>query len=108
MRARFSRNSSVCEKYKVAIAESAQRDLARIFDYIASQHPRTASQFVLELEKKACGLEAYPQRHPFIAENEYFGTDYRHLIHKKYRIIYRIAGDTVFIARIVHGAMLLD
>ena len=43
-----------------------------------------------------------------ISENEYFGTDYRHLIHKKYRIIYRLLENSVFILRIVHGAKLLE
>jgi plasmid stabilization system protein ParE len=33
---------------------------------------------------------------------------YRHLIIKKYRIIFCILGDTVWVARIIHGARRLD
>ena len=94
--------------YKVNLTQHAQNDLEKIFYYIADDSINNASRFVLELEKKVYSLETFPERHPFIPENEFFGTDYRHLIYKKYRIIYRIIESSVFVLRIIHGAKLLQ
>ena len=95
------------KKYQVNITEQAQNDLEYIFCYIADDSIDNAANFVLELEKKVYSLEIFPDRHPLIPENKYFDTDYRHLIFKKYRIIYRIVEKSVFILRIIHGAKLL-
>ena len=95
-------------RYKLYITDTAQHDLEQIFYYIAQDSLHNADLFVSELESKAYSLETLPERQPLIPENEYFGTDYRHLVHRKYRIIYRIADNEVFILRILHGANLLD
>jgi toxin ParE1/3/4 len=97
----------VTKKYQVNLTEQAQNDLERIFYYIAADSLNNAMNFVLELEEKVYSLETFPNRHPLIRENEFFGTDYRHLIYKKYRIVYRIIDNSVFILRIIHGANLL-
>jgi len=98
----------VKKKYQVNLSQQAQNDLEQIFYYIADDSINNASNFILQLEKKVYSLELFPDRHPLIPENEFFGTDYRHLIHKKYRIVYRIAERSVFILRIFHGAKLLN
>ena len=89
------------------MSQQAQNDLEQIFYYIADDSINNAEKFVLQLEKKVYSLDIFPDRHPLIPENEFFGTDYRHLIYKKYRIIYRIVEKSVFILRIFHGAKLL-
>jgi len=94
----------VTKKYKVNLTQHAQNDLERIFYYIAADSISNAANFVLELEKKVYSLDTFPERQPLIPENEFFGTDYRHLIYKKYRIVYRITESSVFILRIIHGA----
>lgn len=96
------------KRYKVTITEHAQDDLEHIFYYIAADSINNASRFVLDLENKVYSLENYPARHALIPENEFFGTNYRHLNHKKYRIIYRITENTVCILRIIHGAKILE
>ena len=96
------------KKYQVNLSQQAQNDLEQIFYYIADDSINNASNFILQLEKKVYSLELFPDRHPLIPENEFFGTDYRHLIYKKYRIVYRIAERSVFILRIFHGAKLLN
>ena len=96
------------KRYKVNLTQLAQKDLEQIFYYIAADSIKNARNFVLELEKKIYSLDTFPERQPFITENEFFATDYRHLIYKKYRIIYRISEKRVFILRVIHGAMLLE
>ena len=90
------------------LTQLAQKDLEQIYYYIAADNINNATNFVLELEKNIYSLESFPERQPLIAENEFFATDYRHLIYKKYRIIYRISEKTVFILRVIHVAMLLE
>jgi len=97
----------VTKKYQVKITRQAQDDLEKIYYYIADDSINNANNFILQLEEKVYSLEAFPHRNPFIPENEFFGTDYRHLIYKKYRIVYRIAEKSVYILRIFHGAKLL-
>ncbi|NOX89320.1 MAG: type II toxin-antitoxin system RelE/ParE family toxin [Calditrichaeota bacterium] len=96
------------KKYEVYLTEHAQKDLEHIFYYIASDSEDNAVNFIKELEKRVYSLECLPNRNPLIPENEYFGTDYRHFIHNKYRIIYRVSENSVFIVRIIHGAKLLE
>ena len=98
----------MAKKYQVNLTRHAQDDLEKIYYYIADESINSAVNFVLQLEKKVYSLEDFPDRNPFIPENEFFGTDYRHLIYKKYRIIYRIVEKSVYILRIFHGAKLLD
>jgi len=98
----------VKKKYQVNLSQQSQNDLEQIFYYIADDSIDNASNFIFQLEKEVYSLESFPDRHPLIPENEFFGTDYRHLIYKKYRIVYRIAGRSVFILRIFHGAKLLN
>ncbi len=103
-----SRNLNVAKKYPVNLTQQAQHDLEQIFYYIADDSVNNAINFILQLEKKVYSLEDFPDRNPLIPENEFFGTDYRHLIYKKYRVVYRIAEKNVFILRIFHGAKLLN
>jgi len=98
----------VTKEYKVNLTQHAQNDLERIFYYIAADSINNAANFVLELEKKIYSLDTFPERQPLISENEFFGTDYRHLIYKKYRIIYRITESSVFILRVTHGVKALQ
>ena len=98
----------MAKKYQVNLTQRAQNDLEQIFYYIADDNINNAANFVLQLEKKVYSLEDFPDRNPLIPENEFFGTDYRHLIYKKYRVVYRFFEKSVFILRIFHGAKLLN
>jgi len=98
----------VTKKYKVNLSQQAQNDLEHIFYYIADDSINNANNFIHQLEIKIYSLENLPYRHPLIPENKFFGTDYRHLNYKKYRIIYRVTGKSVFILRVIHGAKLLN
>ncbi len=101
-----SEDSTVPKKYNVVITATAQADFRKLWEYIAADSPAHAASFLSEIEARALSLEFFPERHQFIGENELLNTDYRHLVYKDYRILYRIDGNDVFIVRIVHGAML--
>ena len=98
----------MAKKYKVNISFNAQNDLEHIFFYIAEDSINNAKNFILELEEKIFSLDSMPERFALIPENIFFGTNYRQIIHKTYRVIYKISGNSVFVLRVVHGAKLLD
>ena len=98
----------MAKKYKINITKNAQNDLEHIFFYIAADNINNAKKFILELEEKIYSLDTFPERFAYIPENHFFGTSYRHLIHKKYRAIYKITNGSLYILRVMHGAKLLD
>jgi len=98
----------VPKKFKVNLTRKAQNDIERIFFYIASGNINNAKKFILELEEKIFSLDTSPERCPLIPENIFWGTNYRHLIHKKYRAIYKVDWDSVYILRVVHGSKLIE
>ncbi len=96
------------KKFKIHLTRNAQNDLEHIFFYIASDNLNNAKKFILELEKKIYSLDTSPGPCPYIPENIFFGTNYRHLVHKKYRAIYKIDNNSIYILRVIHGSKLLD
>lgn len=95
-------------QFKVEISASAERDLEEIWDYIAQDNPGSAASFILQLEKQIYSLELSPDRCPLIPENQILGTSCRHLIYGRYRAIFRVSTDSVYILRIIHSARLLE
>lgn len=95
-------------RYRVEITRSAEADLGELWEHIAADSVEAATEFVLQIEKRLLSLDRTPLRCPAIPENKLLGTDYRHLILRDYRVIFRIDLSTVFILRILHGNRLLD
>jgi len=98
----------VTEKYRVEITATAEADVAEIWEYIAQDHPETATCFIHHLEEQIETLEEFPERCPNIPENSALGTAYRHLLFGNYRSIFKISGDRVIVLRVLHGSRLLD
>ena len=97
------------KKFKVEITQTAQTDISAIWDHISSESPINAIKFLDELERKMMSLDTNPERQPVIPECEFFPiAGYRHLVFKKYRIVYRVQNEIVWILRVFHGSMLLD
>lgn len=96
------------ETYRVEITATAEADMSDIWEYIARDNPTAATEFVMGFQEKIETLENFPERCPFIPENEHFGTFYRHLLHGRYRIIFTLTRRKVIILRVLHGARLLN
>jgi plasmid stabilization system protein ParE len=100
--------SSVPKRYRVEITISAERDALGIFDYIERESPRRALNWLSELERQIGTLSQTPLRCAVIPEAHELGVQYRHLIWGKYRTIFRVEGNNVWVVRVIHGAQLLD
>jgi plasmid stabilization system protein ParE len=98
----------VATKYRVRITRTAERDIEEAWAFIAQDSPEEAEKFISGLEEQVQTLERFPERCPLIPENEILGARYRHLIYGKYRSVFRVAGKTVYVLRVIHGARLLD
>jgi toxin ParE1/3/4 len=104
----FLENFEMIKKYKVKITASAQSDFRTIWDFISQNNPLNAVEFISEIEKRVYDLSILPDRNPIIPEGEFLKSEeYRHVIYKKYRIIYRIRDENVYVLRIFHGSKLL-
>ncbi len=95
-------------RYRVEITRSAERDALGIYDYIERESPERAAKWFAEMERQMRTLSSFPKRCPFIPERDDVGIDYRHLLWRNYRTIFRIEGSTVWVVHIIHGAQLLD
>ena len=94
------------KKYKVYITRAAQQDIEEIWEYISNDSIHNAASFIDKVEKHIFSLEMHPERNPLIPENKILHGKYRHMVYKKYRIIYRIQNRSVFTLRIIHGSRL--
>jgi addiction module RelE/StbE family toxin len=85
--------------------QRAITDLDSIAKYIASDSEQAAQKFVQELIKKANTLYNFPERGRPIPEKISGG--YRQILHKTYRIIYRVDKQNVIITSVYHQKQLL-
>jgi len=83
-------------------ADAAWSDLQNIADYIARDSRYYAASFVREVRNAARSLERFAKKGRVVPE---FGdSTVRELFVKKYRLLYKIRGGTVYIIGLIHGA----
>ncbi|TAL23853.1 MAG: type II toxin-antitoxin system RelE/ParE family toxin [Nitrospirae bacterium] len=85
-------------RYSVRWADTAERDLEAIIDFISEDSPATAIEILEKLRDAASGLNASPERGRVVPELKEHGIIiYRELIVAPWRIIYRIYDQTVYV-----------
>lgn len=91
--------------YVVELTDAAEADLEAIFDYVAQHRsPAQANQLLDRLEARCATLSAFPERGSVPAELDALGDrKYRQLVLPPYRLIYRVAGQTVSVTLIADG-----
>jgi toxin ParE1/3/4 len=90
--------------FRVQWAEAAVRDLEELVGYIAADSPLNAERVLDKLEKRARTLESAPVRGRVVPELAHFGIrNWRELIARPYRIIYRIEENTVNVLAVLDG-----
>ena len=92
-------------RYEVRIGAEAERDLEAIYDYIASNDGVVNAERVLDaLMQVAQSLANSPQRgsHPRQLIGSGF-SQYRQVVRKPWRLIYRVIGKQVFIDVVADG-----
>jgi len=84
---------------------SALTSLAEVCEYISRDSEHYAKLFAQRIFAAAEMLALFPESGRVVPE--YDRRDLRELLFQNYRIVYRIRGDQVQIAAVVHGARLL-
>ncbi|MDH7512470.1 MAG: type II toxin-antitoxin system RelE/ParE family toxin [Clostridiales bacterium] len=88
--------------YEVIWAESAEKDLISIIDYISIDSPFVAHEKFKEIQTKASNLKIYPERGRIVRELQEQGIiQYRELIISPWRIIYRISEKKVYVLSVL-------
>lgn len=91
--------------YKLIYARTAVTDLDAIFNYIAKDSRENAVNYFSKLEKTIKQLEEFPNLGIFSRYPELNAQKIKMLPHDKYLIFYKFDGETVYIIRVLHGAM---
>ena len=91
--------------FLVQLTHDAAHDLEEIYDYIARHHtPERADRVLEQIEQAFQGLSGYPERGNYPRELLDVGVqEYREVVLRPYRIIYRVMGDNVYVLVIADG-----
>ena len=91
--------------FSVLLTHHAARDLEELHDYVARHDtPGKAEHLLGRIEKVFGSLSESPQRGAYPRELLAIGIrEYREVLFKPYRIIYKVVGRDVFVLVIVDG-----
>ena len=88
--------------YKIIWAESAEKDLGGILAYVARDNPTHALKIFRTIKSKTSNLYHAPTRGRIIPELQEQGVlQYRELVISPWRVMYRIAGQSVLVLAIL-------
>jgi len=91
--------------YEIFLSKDAARDLDLLYEYIAEHDAPQKADYVLEqIEKAFTRLSEFPERGAYPKELLALGIrEYREILFKPYRIIYRVIHKKVYVLVIVDG-----
>ena len=91
--------------FRVLLTDDAARDLEEIRHYIAGREsPARADDVLDRIEEAFEGLSQHPHRGSYPRELLDIGIrEYREVLFKPYRIVYRVIEDTVYVLVIADG-----
>ncbi|MCW6511134.1 type II toxin-antitoxin system RelE/ParE family toxin [Lichenifustis flavocetrariae] len=87
----------------VPLAAETETDLEAIGDFIAEVDPVRARKILQDL--RACCLELAELAHAFPLVPRYQHYGLRRRVHGTHLIFYKIAGESVIVIHVLHGAM---
>lgn len=90
--------------YRVEPTDKALVDAGEAYFWISEQSEGAALRWYEGLLKAFRSLEKNPLRCPLAPESAFFEEEIRQLIYGKYRVLFTVEGETVFVLRVRHGA----
>jgi toxin ParE1/3/4 len=90
--------------YQVVTHPQAETDIRDAVRWVARRSPKKATEWGFDVVKAIRSLSKSPARCRFAPERETFGLEIRHLIFGKYRILFVIEDQTVYVLRVRYGA----
>ncbi len=90
------------KEYEVIWANTAESDLVKILEYIARDSPATALKILRKIKTQVSELYHFPERCRIVPELYEHGiTQYREMIIKPWRVMYRINGSAVYVLSVL-------
>ena len=91
--------------FQVLLTNDALRDLEDLYDYMdRNDVSGKADLVVFQIRQAVASLSENPERGAFPREFLAIGLqEYREILYKPYRIIYRISGKTIYVYLIADG-----
>ena len=91
--------------FEVVWTKNAQYDLESIIEYIKIDSINTAKKIFFEIKKECDNLYYFPERKRVVPELQQIGIlKYREIIHKRWRIIFKIDDKKVYILLVVDSS----
>lgn len=92
--------------HAIVITPTALADIAEQIAYIGEDSPAAAARWYDGCLHAIESLESLPRRCSLAPEAEVFQREIRQLIYQSHRVLYEVAGDTVNVLHVRHGARL--
>lgn len=97
------------KKFEVLWTKSAEYDLELIIQYLKLDSVSIAKEIFFELIKECENLYYFPQRKRVVPELQQIGIfKYREIIYKRWRVIFKIENEKVYILLIVDSSRNLE
>jgi len=90
-------------EYKLVISPSAERDIAKIEEYISKDKPSAAKKMVKKIAKALRNLKLFPNANPLLSNKFDVDLEFRMLVTKPYISFYLVKDNVVEVVRILHG-----
>src|SRR5437763_16573368 len=90
--------------YRVEPTDKALVDAGEVYFWLNEQSAEAALRWYEGLLTAFRSLAKNPLRCPLAPESAFFEEEIRQLLYGKYRILFTVAGATVFVLRVRHGA----
>ena len=97
------------KKFEVIWTKNAQFDLETIIEYIKVDSINIAKKVFLEIKSRCENLYYSPQRKRIVPELQQIGINkYREVIYKRWRIVFKIENEKVYILLVVDSSRNLE
>ena len=90
--------------FQVITQPQAEADIREAVRWIARHSPKKSTLWYFDVMNAIESLSKFPARCSYARERETFGIDIRQLIFDKYRILFVIEDETVYVLRVRHQA----
>ena len=90
--------------YRVEPTDKALVDAGEAYFWINEQSEGAALRWYEGLMKAFRSLEKNPLRCPLAPESIFFEEEIRQLVYGKYRVLFTVERETVYVLRVRHGA----
>ena len=98
------------KQHQVIILQSAERDIAEAYEWLTERDPSAAVHWYDRLVEVILSLGTFPERCPLAPESKSFNRTIRETFHGrrhyKYRILFTVLDDKVYVLHVRHGARL--